>query len=191
MSDTMVLERDDTGERAAVLLREVARGDRAAFEALYHHTSGLLLGICLRVLADRSEAEDVLQDVYVAIWNKAAQFDPGRARAPAWLGSIARHRAIDRLRQLPAPAQRAPIEVIEQAPDATPSPAAQAETDFEHARLDDCLRQLEPRRQALIRTAFYEGATYDELASRSGSPLGSVKSWIRRGLLQLRACLER
>ncbi|HEY5970756.1 MAG TPA: sigma-70 family RNA polymerase sigma factor, partial [Pseudoxanthomonas sp.] len=141
--------------------------------------------------SDRNEAEDVLQDVYVTVWGKAAQFDAGRARAMTWLGSIARHRAIDRLRHLPAPAQRAPMELVESAADPAPSPASQAETDIEKARLDNCLQQLEPRRQMLIRTAFFDGATYDELASRSGSPLSSVKSWIRRGLLQLRACLER
>lgn len=191
MNDSMVLDRDDAGDHVAALLEDVARGDRAAFETLYRSTSSALLGICVRVLSDRNEAEDVLQDVYVTVWGKAAQFDGSRARAMAWLGSIARHRAIDRLRHLPSPALRAPIEVIESTADAAPTPAMLAETDTERARLDDCLQQLEPQRQTLIRTAFFDGATYDELASRSGSPLGTVKSWIRRGLLQLRACLER
>lgn len=191
MNEPALPEQEEAGDLVAALLQDVARGDRGAFEALYRTTSGTLLGICVRVLSDRSEAEDVLQEVYVAVWNKAAQFDAGRARAMAWLCSIARHRAIDRLRHLPGPAQRAPIELIDAAPDNSPSPAAQAEADTERMRLDECLQQLEPRRQTLIRTAFFEGATYDELASRSGSPLGSVKSWIRRGLLQLRTCLER
>lgn len=191
MSEAIELDRDEAGDRLAALLQAVAGGDRAAFEMLYRTTSAALLGICVRVLSDRSEAEDVLQDVYVTIWRKAAQFDGGRARAMAWLASIARHRAIDRLRHLPAPSQRAPIEVIEYATDPSPSPASRAEAATEYSRLDDCLQQLEPRRQTLIRTAFFEGATYDELASRSGSPLGSVKSWIRRGLMQLRACLEK
>lgn len=184
-------------ERAAVLdgldalLDRVARGDRTAFETLYRQTSGVLLGICLRVLGDRSEAEDVLQETYVAIWAKAAQFDAGRARATTWLGSIARHRAIDRLRSLPAAASRAPVELIDDAADPAPSPAAHTEAATDKVRLDDCIEQLEPKRQVLIRTAFYDGATYEELAQRSGSPLGSIKSWIRRGLLQLKACLER
>jgi RNA polymerase sigma-70 factor (ECF subfamily) len=184
-------------ERAAVLdgldalLDRVARGDRAAFESLYRQTSGTLLGICLRVLGDRSEAEDVLQEAYVAIWGKAAQFAASRARATTWIGSIARHRVIDRLRSLPSAALRAPVELIDEAPDPAPSPAAHAESATDRVRLDECIEQLEPRRQGLIRTAFFDGATYEELAQRSGSPLGSIKSWIRRGLMQLKACLER
>ncbi len=184
-------------ERAAVLdgldalMDRVARGDRAAFESLYRQTSSTLLAICLRVLGDRSEAEDVLQEAYVAIWGKAAQFDASRSRAVTWLGSIARHRAIDRLRSQPAPASRAPVELIDDVADLAPTPAAHAEAATDNARLDDCLQQLEPKRQVLIRTAFFDGATYEELAMRSGSPLGSIKSWIRRGLLQLKACLER
>lgn len=184
-------------ERAAVLdgldtlMVQVAGGDRNAFEALYRQTSSALLGICLRVLGDRAEAEDVLQEAYVTIWGKASQFDASRSRAVTWLGSIARHRAIDRLRAQPAPASRAPVELIDEVADLAPTPAAHAEAATDNARLDDCLQQLEPRRQVLIRTAFFDGATYEELAQRSGSPLGSIKSWIRRGLMQLKACLER
>jgi RNA polymerase sigma-70 factor, ECF subfamily len=189
--DLTAPERPATDDGLDALLQRVAGGDRAAFEALYRRSSPMLLGICLRVLGDRAEAEDVLQEAFVAIWSKAAQFDPQRARATTWLGSIARHRAIDRVRALPAAALRAPIELLDEAADPAPSPARQAEAATDKARLDDCLGQLEPRRQTLIRTAFYEGATYEELAQRAGSPLGSVKSWIRRGLLQLKACLER
>ncbi|QNP41753.1 sigma-70 family RNA polymerase sigma factor [Lysobacter solisilvae (ex Woo and Kim 2020)] len=190
MDDTAVHAIEEA-DLVAALLRDVARGDRSAFEALYRTTSSTLLGVCMRVLADRSEAEEVLQEVYVSVWSKAAQFDAQRARAMAWLGSIARHRAIDRLRHLPAPALRAPVELVELAADASPGPAALAEVVTDRVQLDDCMRQLDARRQSLIRTAFFEGVSYDELARRSGSPLGSVKSWIRRGLLQLRACLER
>lgn len=186
MAEQDVMDRDEV----APLLAQVANGDQAAFASLYQNTSGKLLGICLRVLSDRAEAEDVLQEVYVTIWNKAAGFDAGRARAMTWLGTIARNRAIDRLRSLPAPAMRASIDVAESAPDLSPSPAAHAESADDRFRLDACLEQLEPRRKLLIRTAFFDGATYEDLAARSGSPLGSIKSWIRRGLMQLRACLE-
>jgi len=189
MTDMSALQSDAASDVDALLTR-VARGDQSAFESLYRSTSGKLLGICLRVLSDRAEAEDVLQDVYVTVWNKAGQFDAGRARASTWLGTIARNRSIDRLRALPAPASRAPIEIAENARDPAPSPSSHAEAAIERGRLDDCLEQLEPRRQTLIRTAFFDGATYEELAVRSGSPLGSIKSWIRRGLMQLKACLE-
>lgn len=181
----------DHAQRLDSLLARVASGDRSAFESLYHTTSSLLFGICLRLLPDRAEAEDVLQEAYAAVWRKAAQFDPARANALTWLGMIARHKAIDRLRALGPGQRRAPIELAEELPDGTPSPQHVAESADELDRLDRCLEQLDARRRTLIRTAFFDGATYEELAVRTGSPLGSVKSWIRRGLLQLRACLER
>lgn len=190
MTDTSVLEASESRERIDALLAQVAGGDRQAFEILYRMTSGALFGICLRVLADRSEAEDVLQEVYVTVWGKAVQFDAARASANTWLGMIARNRAIDRLRSLPPRARMAPIDAADLIADMSPSPAAEAESATERTRLDDCLERLEPRRRSLIRIAFFDGATYEELAARVGSPLGSVKSWIRRGLLQLRGCLE-
>lgn len=189
MTDTM-RGRDEAADSVDALLLRVAAGDQPAFETLYRNTAGKLLGICMRVLSDRAEAEDVLQDVYVTVWNKAGQFDASRARAVTWMGTIARNRSIDRLRALPAPASRASIDLAEAAHDPAPSPAVQAEAAGTRAQLDDCMEQLEPRRKTLIRTAFFDGATYEELATRSGLPLGSVKSWIRRGLLQLKACLE-
>jgi RNA polymerase sigma-70 factor (ECF subfamily) len=191
MAPAQATERDPDADQMTALLSQVAGGDERAFEALYQLTSARLLGIGMRVLGDRAESEDVLQDVYVAVWAKATQFDASRASAWTWLGTIMRNRAIDRLRAQPATVQRAPIELAEMLSDPGPSPATQADARGQRSRLDDCLARLEARGQALIRTAFFEGATYDELATRTGSPLGSVKSWIRRGLLQLRECLER
>lgn len=199
MADTLAppepVSRSAAGQDAATqdldrLLTEVAAGDRRAFESLYRATSSRLFGICLRVLHERADAEDVLQDVYTTIWNKAGQYDAGRANAMAWLAMIARNRAIDRIRATPARGSQADIEVAEAIADAGPSPLQTTEAADDRARLEHCMRQLEPKRQGLIRAAFFGGATYEELAQRSGSPLGSVKSWIRRGLLQLRGCLE-
>lgn len=172
------------------LLARVSNGDAAAFESLYKATSSKLFGVCLRVLPDRQEAEDVLQDVFTTVWRKASQFDATRASPITWLAMIARNRAIDRLRAAPASQRHAPIEVAEAVADTGPTPVQDAEAADDASRLGSCLDQLEPKRRTLIRTAFFEGATYEELAERIGSPLGSVKSWIRRGLLQLRACLE-
>jgi RNA polymerase sigma-70 factor (ECF subfamily) len=168
----------------------VAAGDRAAFEHLYRATSSKLFGVCLRVIPDRDEAEDVLQEVYATVWRKAGQFDAARASAITWLAMIARNKAIDRLRSSPGPARMAPIEFAEELPDPGASPMKAAEASTDRERLEMCMDQLEERRRSLIRTAFFDGATYEELATRIGSPLGSVKSWIRRGLMQLRACLE-
>jgi RNA polymerase sigma-70 factor (ECF subfamily) len=191
IGSSAVQDRDELAEQIGAWLTQVGQGDRQAFDALYRATSGALLGVCMRVLADRGDAEEVLQDVFVTVWGKAAQFDRQRARGMTWLTTIARNRSIDRLRASPASAIRADFDIVETLSDPAPSPASQAESAKERVRLDDCLQELEPRGQTLIRTAFFSGHTYEELASRSGSPLGSVKSWIRRGLLQLRACLER
>ena len=188
----MSIEIDSRANASALasLLARVASGERAAFEALYKTTSGMLFAICLRVLPDRGEAEEALQDTFVAIWNKAMQFDPSRAGASAWLGSIARHRAIDRLRANSTNVSTAPIDLAETIADDGVSPVDSARAAGDKARLDDCMRQLDTRRRTLIRTAFFDAATYEELARRAQTPLGSVKSWIRRGLMQLRECLE-
>lgn len=173
------------------LLRAVAAGDGQAFERLYHATSAKLFGICLRLLNERSDAEDVLQDVYAQVWRKAAQYDATLASPISWLAMIAHNKAIDRLRSDGGARGVLPIEFAAEVPDPAPGTHATAERAGEQRQLDRCLAQLDERRRTLIRTAFFEGATYEELAQRSGTPLGTVKSWIRRGLLQLRSCLER
>jgi RNA polymerase sigma-70 factor, ECF subfamily len=172
------------------LLIEVAGGSRNAFESLYRATSSKLLSVCLRVLSDRAEAEDVLQEVFTTIWHKAHQFDPARASPIAWLAMIARNKSIDRLRSQPARGTLAPIEFADDIADGGASPLQTAVSADERERLEACMGQLDARRQSLIRAAFFDGSTYEELAQRIASPLGSVKSWIRRGLLQLRGCLE-
>src|SRR3569833_1381767 len=177
------------GTPVEALLSQVALGNREAFETLYRGTSGQLVGICLRVLAERSEAEDALQDAFTTVWRKAAQFDAARASAITWLAMIARNKAIDRLRSMPARKVQTDIELVQELEDPGASPPQQAQTASDRAQLERCLEQLEPRRRALIRAAFFEGSTYEELARRLESPLGSIKSWIRRSLLQLRECL--
>lgn len=174
----------------AEAIAAIAHGDRVAFERLYRATSSKLFGVCLRVLPDRTEAEDVLQEVYATVWRKAVQFDRSRASAVTWLAMIARNKAIDRVRANPSSERNAPIEWADDVADPAPSPLNVTERATDNARLDTCMQQLDGRRRELIRTAFFDGATYEELAARLGSPLGSVKSWIRRGLQQLRACLE-
>lgn len=189
MTDSQIAAEPVEGDALDALLRQVADGDRAAFEALYRASAPRLFGICLRLLPNRAEAEDVLQEVYATVWRKAAQFDASRARASTWLAAVARNRSIDYLRASPS-SRQAPVEIAETIADPGPDPADAAGTARENRRLDACMEELEARRRNLIRTAFFEGATYEELAERIGSPLGTVKSWIRRGLLQLRACLE-
>ncbi len=188
MTDSNIPPPDAASPEA--LLAQVALGKRAAFETLYRDTSSRLFGICLRVLNERAEAEEVLQEVYTTVWRKAGQFDATRASAMAWLSMMARNRSIDRLRAMPARNTRTPLEMADDIADPGASPAQQAETLTDRVRLENCLRQLEPKRHSLIRAAFFEGSTYEELAARIEAPLGSVKSWIRRSLMQLRTCLE-
>src|SRR5689334_893876 len=177
------------GTPLEALLSQVALGNREAFETLYRETAARLFGICLRVLTERSEAEDALQDVFTTVWRKAAQYDATRASATTWLAMIARNKAIDRLRSMPARKVQTDIELAQELEDPGASPPQQAQAASDRVQLERCLDQLEPRRRALIRAAFFEGCTYEELATRLESPLGSIKSWIRRSLLQLRECL--
>ena len=172
------------------LLAAVAAGDARAFERLYHATSAKLFGVCLRLLSDRDEAEDAVQEAYAAIWRKAAQYDASIASPISWLAMIAHNKAIDRLRSDGAARNSVPIEFASEVSDTAPGAPALAEHAGETRQLDRCLNQLEARRRTLIRTAFFEGATYEELARRTDTPIGTVKSWIRRGLMQLRTCLE-
>lgn len=169
----------------------VACGDANAFERVYRATSAKLFGVCVGILPSRSDAEEVLQEVFTTIWRKAGQYDATKASPITWLAMMARNRAIDHLRANANERASAPIELAENIHDDAPTSAAVAEASDDKRRLESCMGQLEPQRRTLIRTAFFEGATYEELAKRSGSPLGSVKSWIRRGLAQLKACLER
>ncbi len=172
-------------------IHRVAAGDRTALRLAYSETSAKLFGVCLRILGDRSEAEDVLQEVYLTVWRKAASFDESVASPITWLVAIARNRSIDRLRSGAASRANAPIEAAADIPDAGLSALERLERNDERARLSDCLRELEERQSAAICSAFLDGFTYEELAERARVPLGTMKSWIRRGLLKLRTCLER
>ena len=163
-------------------IARVAAGDRAALRIVYSETSAKLFGVCLRILGDRSEAEDVLQDVYLTVWRKAASFEESVASPITWLVAIARNRSIDRLRASGAARATLPIEAAADIPDASLSAVERLEIDEDQARLRDCLQELEERQSAAIRSAFLDGFTYDELAERARVPLGTMKSWIRRGL---------
>lgn len=171
-------------------MARIAAGDRAALRRLYEATGAKLFGVCLRILSDREDAEDVLQEVYLAVWRRADRFDPARASAIAWLSTIARNRAIDRLRARGPLAKAEPVEDLEIADD-QPGAEALLEAADRAGRLAACLGELDARTAAVIRTAFFEGLTYEALALRMETPLGTVKSWIRRGLARLKGCLER
>jgi len=171
------------------LLRSVASGEKAALEDLYARTSAKLYGICLRLLGNPNEAEDVLQETYLTVWRKAGSFDPERASPITWLAVLTRNKAIDRLRRRSAASE--PIEAAAEIADDRPSADSLVEAAEDRARLAGCLGELEPRHGALIRAAFADGLSYSQLAERESVPLGTMKSWMRRSLLRLRGCLER
>jgi RNA polymerase sigma factor (sigma-70 family) len=183
MAGTTPQERDALND----LLQRTGARDEKAFASLYKATSPRLFGVCMRLVGDRAEADDILQDAFVTVWRRAASFDPTLASAFTWLVTVVRNKAIDRLRQRPA-AQAADID-WEAIVDAEPGPASRAEAGEAYGRLRACLDELDGQQRRSIREAFFGGATYNELADRAKVPLGTMKSWIRRGLLQLRACL--
>lgn len=182
--------RSEEGRQLADTLTAVAGGDQAALADLYRRTSAKLFGICLRVLPSQAEAEEALQETYVAVWRKAAMFDSAKASPITWLSVVARNKSIDRLRVRPPRADSG----LDEATDIA-DPGASAldllEDAQESRRLSLCLDELDARTGQMIRAAFLDGATYPDLAEREEVPLGTMKSWIRRGLLRLRGCLER
>ncbi|WP_298673066.1 sigma-70 family RNA polymerase sigma factor [uncultured Sphingomonas sp.] len=173
---------------AEALLR-TGEEDRSALQEVYRLTSAKLFGICLRICGDRSSAEDVLHEVYLTIWKRAGAFEPGRASPISWLATIARNRAIDWVRARGARPSH-PIEEADKVADPSPDQLTRIEREEESQHLHDCLDALDERARDAIRTAFFDGVTYAELAARKGIPLGTMKSIVRRGLLQLRGCVD-
>lgn len=179
---------DRPDDRIEQLLSRCALRDERALSELYELVSSQLFGILLRILKRRALAEEALQDVMVRVWQRADQYVAYRGRAMAWLSSIARYRAIDLLR-----AQRVHTSI-----DDAPAEALADHDDFADATLSqrlrnalgDCLGRLNQEQQRCIALAYVDGYSQDQIAVAIGSPLGTVKSWMRRGLMSLKRCLE-
>ena len=198
---TNVKDWSESSRELAALLSRVALGDRAAFAALYRHSSAHLLGVVLRIQKDRAQAEDVLQEVYVNVWRAAQGFDASLSQPLTWLTSIARNRAIDSLRRR------------QTEPRTVSTATGSFEDDDEHDMLHDlaspdtgpldllgqasdaralrgCMTALSGEQQQSLALAFYQGLSHAEIAEHLRQPLGTVKSWVRRALQALKACLE-
>ncbi|KKL01963.1 sigma-70 family RNA polymerase sigma factor [Rheinheimera mesophila] len=168
-------------------LQATAQGDKNAFEQLYKATSAKLFAVSLQLLRRRDWAEDVLQDAFVRIWHNAADYHTDKGTVMTWMISITRYRALDliKTRQFKA-------EHIELDPDWSPedSEGEPVSLTREKVKLDECMSALEAEHRQSIYLAFVNGLTHHEITSHTGAPLGSVKSWIRRGLARLKRCLE-
>lgn len=174
-------------EELTALMARVALRDRAAFSALYSAQGAKLFAICLRLLKDRREAEDALQDVFVKIWINADRYGPEVASPTAWLNAVARNLCIDRLR-----ARRGDgvdVEVLEALPSLAPDPEVEAMRASDGRRIDACMERLAPDRAEAVRRAYVEGESYLELAERFEVPLNTMRSWLRRSLISLKECL--
>ena len=158
------MDQDAAREQLAAALARTAAGDRSALQIVYRDTSAKLFGVCLRILRDNGEAEDVLQDVYMTVWRRAGTFDPGRASPITWLVTIARNRSIDRLRAGANTRRAQPIDDAFGVSDASPGALEQVEDAEQHRRLMGCLGELEPKHAGAIRAAVLDGATYEMLA---------------------------
>lgn len=162
-------------------LQRVAQGDTEAFRALYDRVSPRLFAIVLRILRDQAAAEDVLQDVFLRVWRRSGSYQASRGAPMAWLGTIARNAALDALS-----ARRSDSELdLADCPD-----LAVAAVDPPDARLGQCLKRLPADQARAICEAYTLGLSHSELANRLEVPLGTVKSWINRGMLSLKRCME-
>lgn len=172
------LRTPETGEDVR-LMSQVAEGDRDAFQCLYQRWAGRLLAVIKHQCQGVGDAEDLLQDVFLAVWRKAASYDRSRGDVGGWLYTICRHRTIDRFRRH-RPSE--PLESVE-----VPVPAASPELRVD---LEQALTHLEPRESVALRMAYFDGLTYEETAHRLEVPVGTLKSRIRTGLRKMASRLE-
>lgn len=181
---------EHAGEQISELILRVALRDRIAFDRLYAATSAKLFGTCLRVLKDRGEAEEAVQEVFIRIWLKADRFAVTGQSPMSWLIAIARHHAIDRLRarhEMTGAVDDTALDIR----DPSPGPEAIAVATGERHRLDDCLAELDANRGNAVRSAYLEGDSYADLAARYNVPLNTMRTWLRRSLMRLKECLQR
>lgn len=195
---------DDWSERSrelAALLSRSALGDRAAFADVYRRTSAHLYAVLLRIQRDRDLAADLLQEVYVSAWKAAASFDTQQSQPLTWLTHIARNKAIDSLRRAQAQPRLESVHaddddgneagIDERSADPTPGPEQLLESAADARALGACMQGLTPPQRQSVALAFFDGLSHAEVAAHMREPLGTVKSWVRRALATLKACLER
>lgn len=169
------------------LLAAVSRGDQEAFQRLYAATSAKLYGVVLRILRRGDLAEEVLQETYVRVWRRAAEFNPAQATPITWMVAIARNHALDVARKKSGVVEE-PLGM--DGGSDMPEPLVRREMTEDLKRLLACMGNLEEERRRLILLAYYSGWTREELAARFDKPANTIRTWLRRSLLQVRECLE-
>jgi RNA polymerase sigma-70 factor, ECF subfamily len=185
----------DIVDQTAALLARVALRDHGALRALYQLVGSRLLAVAMRITQDRALAEDTVQEVLVTVWHQTAARAPGQALSLAWLCVVTRHRAIDLMRKT---RPTVPLtwhdddgqEHQHDVPDETGSPLSQLVNHEEDKQLNRCLSALDEQPRQAMMLGFYEGLTHMEIAARMSKPLGTVKAWVRRSLMNLKVCME-
>jgi RNA polymerase sigma-70 factor, ECF subfamily len=170
------------------LLAAVAKGDQTAFERLYAATRAKLYGVVLRILRRHDLADEVMQETYLKVWNSAGQFDPALSSPITWMVAIARNRAIDQVRKKTEVSIEEESKVLEVAAD-IPDPLAKREMTEELRRLLACMGGLDEERRRLVLFAYYDGWSREQLAAKFQKPVNTIKTWLRRALLDIRECL--
>jgi len=174
----------------AELLQKTAAGDQLAFKELYEKSSPKLMSLCLRLMQTESLAEDVLQEGFIKIWDKAETYTPGKGKAMTWMATVIRNKGLDKLRSLKTKAAETEVqyEGLEFATtDLAPDALENMSQDMQG--LMACLEKLKPAQRECILLSYYYGHTHQELSEKMGKPLGTIKAWIRRGLEDIRPCL--
>jgi RNA polymerase sigma-70 factor (ECF subfamily) len=182
--------------RLTALLSRVALGDQTAFGEFYEKTSSHLYGVALRILRDPSAAEEILQEAYVNVWHHAGSYEAAKSQPLTWLTTIVRNRCLDQLRRRELDTVTLSADDDDDAPaydppSDAPSPAAMLLAGAEARSVRDCVDKLDAGPKQAIALAFYHGMSHSELSAQLREPLGTVKSWVRRGLEKLKTCLDR
>jgi RNA polymerase sigma-70 factor (ECF subfamily) len=171
------------------LLSQSALGDRIAFQQLYDLTSPKLYALCLRILVRRDLAEEALQEAFINIWHHAQNYRPDKSAVMTWLTTIVRNKAFDVLRQHPTEADETQDEVLLNLFSPESGPMEQLASKHESDALQRCMQVLSPLQRQAIALCYFHGFTHEQLAAHLTQPLGSIKTWVRRGLISLKACL--
>lgn len=172
------------------LIQDCARGNQTAMADLYRQTSPHLMALAVRMLKRRDWAEEVLQDSFVNIWRNAARYSSEQSQVMTWMTRIVRNRCIDVLRRPDFERPDIDGELTNAWADTSPGPLDTLSSQQEGRRLADCMKQLEGHQRSAIALSFFDDLSHAEIAARLSTPLGTIKSWVRRGMERLKRCLS-